>query len=100
MRLVKTPKTAVPYVQYSKKITTTISLFWCLIRVFTVIAVFINPDCGPSMNAIIRGIDDIEMVIVISYTGNSISEKVATSYFAAKAAERSGEKLEDTESTG
>ena len=84
MALIKNIKTR--YVQYSKKITTAISIFWCAIRLFAVIAVFLNPECGTDMAAIVRGVDDIEMVVVLSYTGNSVSEKVAVGYFESKSA--------------
>lgn len=80
----KTANAAVKYVQYSKRITTMISIFWCVIRLFAVIAVFLNPDCGTSMSAIVRGIDDLEMVVVLTYTGNSVSEKIANGYFTYK----------------
>ena len=73
------------YVQYSKRITTAITIFWCAMRLFAVIAVYLNPSCGADMATIVRGIDDIEMVVVLSYTGNSVSEKVAVGYFESKA---------------
>lgn len=72
------------YTQYSKKLTTAITIFWCVARLFALVATYINPECGSTINMIIKGLDDIEMIVVLSYTGNSVSEKIATSYFESK----------------
>lgn len=85
------------YVQYSKRITAWLTVFWCIARIFSLIAVYINPSCGPDIAAIIRGLDDIEMVVVLSYTGNSVSEKIAISYFRSKAIEREYESNDDAD---
>jgi hypothetical protein len=59
-----------------------------------VIAVFLNPACGSDMAAIVRGVDDIEMIVVLSYTGNSVSEKVAVGYFESKGHKRKTDALD------
>ncbi len=85
-----------PFVQFSKKLITFVMIFWGLIRITSVISVIINPDSGTTMAAIVRGVDDIAMINVLAYTGNSVSEKIALGYFQMKA----GEKEEDEESNG
>ena len=72
------------YVQFSKKLITAVMIFWGLIRLWAVIAIWLNPDSGPNMTALIRGLDDIAMVNVLAYTGNSVSEKIAIGYFQMK----------------
>ena len=65
------------YIQYSKRLTTAVMIFWGVIRLWSVIAVCLNPEAGVTMAAIVRGVDDIAMVNVLAYTGNSVSEKIA-----------------------
>ena len=90
-------KTEKPYVQFSKRLVTAIMLFWGAIRAASVVAVFVTPESGEHMAAIVRGVDDIAMVIVLAYTGNSISEKIALGYFDMRAREAQGEKDETDE---
>lgn len=80
-----------PFVQFSKKLITAVMILWGVIRIFSVIAVWLNPEAGTTMAAIVRGVDDIAMVNVLAYTGNSVSEKIALGYFQMRAGE-TGEK--------
>lgn len=72
------------YTQYSKKLTTAIMIYWGLIRLVAFIIVAINQEAGNYLVDLIHGVDDIAMVNVLAYTGNSVSEKVAISYFKTK----------------
>lgn len=82
-----------PYVQFSKKLITAVMIFWGVIRLWSVIAIWLNPDSGTTMARIVQGVDDIAMVNVLAYTGNSVSEKIALGYFQM----RSGSSQEDSE---
>ena len=73
-----------PFVQFSKKMVSCILTFWGIIRIWSVVAVWLNPDISTGMANMIRGVDDIATVIVISYTGNSISEKIANGYYRVR----------------
>lgn len=75
------------YVQFSKKLITAVMIFWGLIRLWSVIAIWLNPDSGVNMANIVRGVDDIAMVNVLAYTGNSVSEKIALGYFQMRSGE-------------
>lgn len=90
------------YTQYSKKMTTALLIFWGVIRLASVILVAINPDCGTSLVNIVKGTDDITMVVVCSYTANSIGEKGITGYFnyKSKENEQEEEELEEELSNG
>lgn len=81
------------YTQFSKKLITAVMIFWGVVRLMSVIATWLNPDSGNTMVIIVRGVDDIAMINVLAYTGNSVSEKVALGYFQMK----SGIKDEDEE---
>ena len=90
-----------PFIQFSKRLVTGIMLFWGVVRLWSVMAVWMNPEVSGGMTKIIQGVDDIAMVIVLSYTGNSISEKIAIGYFDMKSdqykAELESSKDEDDE---
>lgn len=61
-------------------------IFWCIVRLFSVIAAFLNPDSATGMTKIVDGIDQIAMVNCLAYTSNSISEKLGLGYFQYKQA--------------
>lgn len=75
-----------PMIQFSKKLITAVMIFWCIVRLFSVVAAFINPESAAGMVKIVEGIDQIAMVNCLAYTSNSISEKVALGYFQYKQA--------------
>lgn len=85
------------YVQFSKKLIAAVMIFWGVIRLWSVIALWLNPDSGVDMAAIVRGVDDIAMVNVLAYTGNSVSEKIALGYFQIRSRMDSKEDEEDEE---
>ena len=84
-----------PFVQFSKKLIAAVMIFWGLIRAFSVVAVWLNPDVGDTMAIIVRGIDEIAMVNCLAYTGNSISEKVTLGYFQMRKQEQEQEQEDD-----
>ena len=85
------------YVQFSKKLITAVMIFWGVIRLWSVIALWLKPESGTAMAAIVRGVDDIAMVNVLAYTGNSVSEKIALGYFQMRSSETSKEENEETD---
>ena len=97
----KTTKTQEkPFVQFSKKLITAVMIFWGVIRLWSVVALWLNPDVGANMALIVRGIDDIAMVNVLAYTGNSVSEKIALGYFKMRSGESTEEEEDDEDSNG
>lgn len=89
-----------PYVQFSKKLITAVMIFWGVIRLWSVLAVWLKPEVGDAMTAILRGLDDIAMINVLGYQGNSISEKIAIGYFKMRSAEKTEEDEEEETSNG
>lgn len=87
-------KAQVTFIQYSKKLTTAVMIFWALIRIVSVVAVMVEPSSGTTMASIVRGVDDIAMVNCLAYTGNSVSEKIALGYFRMRSKE-SDEEVDD-----
>ena len=37
------------YVQFSKKLITAVMIFWCVVRLWSVIATWLSPEVGSSM---------------------------------------------------
>lgn len=72
------------YVQYSKKLTTTIVVFWIVARLLSFILTAIRPEIGHLIIELLKGLDQITTINVLAYTSNSIGQKVATSYFKYK----------------
>lgn len=64
-----------PRIQFSKKLVAAVMIFWCVVRLFSVIAAFLNPESAAGMVKIVEGVDQIAMINTLSYTGNSVSEK-------------------------
>lgn len=88
------------YVQFSKKLITAVMIFWFVVRLFSVVAVWLNPVSGDNIAKIIQGIDDIAVINVLAYTGNSVSEKIALGYFQMRSSLNSSnddDAEEDTE---
>lgn len=85
------------YVQFSKKLITAVMIFWCVVRLWSVIATWLSPETGDSMVAIVRGIDDIALINVLAYTGNSVSEKIALGYFQMRSSLKENEEDETEE---
>ena len=49
------------------------------------------------MVAIVKGIDDIALINVLAYTGNSVSEKIALGYFQMRSSLKETEDEDEDE---
>ncbi len=78
------------YVQYSKKIATYIAIFWGVFRILILVLVYLRPEMIQNADKLLSGVDDVMMVSVGFYTGNSVIEKGITGYFSAKGAKDDG----------
>ncbi len=74
----------VRYVQYSKRLTAFITGVWALLRFCGLIVMIIRPSVAESMEAFLRGADDVMICNVGFYCGNSVAEKGIIHYFNAK----------------
>ena len=74
------------YVQFSKRMATAITVFWCVYRLLVLAISFVKPDLGEFMVKMQAGVDDVMMVSIGFYTGNSVIEKGIVGYFGAKGA--------------
>ena len=79
------------YVQYSKKMCTAVAIFWMLYRLLISILIFFNPSVSSAFITLSEGADTVMIVNISVYSGNSISEKVATAWV------KRGQKNDDEE---
>lgn len=77
---------AATYVQFSKRIATAIAVFWCVYRILNIVIIFFRPELSTALCQMLSGVDDVMMVSIGFYTGNSVVEKGITGYFGAKSA--------------
>ena len=81
----KTRSPTVAWVQYSKRLASGITFFWCIFRVSVLVLLWFRPSLVSGIENVIRGADDVMMVNVACYCGNSVAEKGISGYFGAKA---------------
>ena len=74
----------------SKNITKWILFFWGLYRICSLVVGILRPEIIGGLTALTTGVDDLAMVVVISYLVHSGSEAAVTKYFENKAIERKG----------
>lgn len=83
------------FVQYSKRLATSITVFWCAFRVIILVLLLFRPSLIDGMRNIIQGADDVMMMNVACYCGNSVAEKGITGYFGMKASGDEEESADD-----
>lgn len=94
-------KRKAPYVQYSKRLATGIAAFWCLFRVAALAVLILRPSLASAMQGIIQGADDVMMVNIGFYAGNSVAEKGIIGYFKSRPSSAQDEDtVSDEESNG
>ena len=74
------------YVQFSKRMATGIMIFWALYRILLLILAYFRPELADVLKALLSGVDDVMIVSIGFYTGNSVIEKGIVGYFGAKGA--------------
>lgn len=72
------------YVQFSKKITIAATVLWGCFRLLTLILIAFRPDTAEALTTFQQGADDVMMVAIGFYCGNSVAEKGILGYFNAK----------------
>ncbi len=72
------------YVQFSKKVTIAVTVLWGGFRLLTLILIAFRPETAEALTAFQQGSDDVMMVAIGFYCGNSVAEKGILGYFRAK----------------
>ena len=84
------------YTQYSKRIMTFVAVSWLIFRLAALGAMLIQPNQGTAQSAFLKGSDDIMVVSIGFYTGNSVVEKGIVGYFQSKQ-DKPADEYEDEE---
>ena len=69
------------YIQYSKKLAAFITIFWCFFRITVLVLLWLRPALLDGIEKVIKGADEVMMMNVACYCGNSVAEKGIVGYF-------------------
>lgn len=72
------------YVQFSKRITIAVTVMWAAFRTMTLALIAFRPETAEALTAFQQGVDDVMMVAIGFYCGNSVAEKGILGYFKAR----------------
>ena len=100
MATTRSPTLKKDYIQYSKRLATWITAFWCLFRVAVLVVLLLRPSLAVSMQGIIQGADDVMMANIGFYAGTSIAEKGLVNYFKSRATRAAEDEEGADESNG
>lgn len=93
----KTAQKVTKFCQYSKKLSTAITVIWCILRFAVMATSIIRPEIADAMVSLITGADTVMMVNIGMYSGNSFGEKAVRYYFDAKKVEYTTLSKDDNE---
>lgn len=72
------------YVQFSKRITVAVTVMWCAFRLLTMVLIAFRPETAEALSTFQKGADDVMIVAIGFYCGNSVAEKGILGYFNAR----------------
>lgn len=72
------------YVQFSKKVTIAVTALWGVFRFLTLAVIVFRPEVATALTTFQQGMDDVMIVAIGFYCGNSVAEKGIIGYFGAK----------------
>lgn len=84
------------HLQYSKKLSTAVTLFWIIYRLAELVAAVMEPSISDALVALVAGVDTVMMVNLGFYTGNSVTEKMMIAW-VQKGKQEQEEEHEDEE---
>ena len=83
------------YTQFSKRLAMLVALSWISFRLIAMLFILLKPETGTSIQALQQGADDVLIVAIGFYNGNSVAEKAILNYFQTKTASSSTSTEED-----
>lgn len=90
-----TPSKRAP-LQYSKKLSAAVTIFWIVYRLAELVAAVIEPSIADALVQLVAGVDTVMMVNLGFYTGNSTVEKMLRAWIE-KGKNNNDEENEDEE---
>ena len=85
------------FTQYSKRMCTTVAVFWMCYRVLVTLLIFFRPDISTAYIQLTTGVDTVMIANISVYTGNSISEKAFIAFGKNKLKSENEEAAEEEE---
>lgn len=85
--------------QYSKKLSAAVTIFWIVYRLAELVAAVLEPSIANALVQLVAGVDTVMMVNLGFYSGNSVAEKAILAWMN-KGKDEEGEDEEDVDNTG
>lgn len=85
--------------QYSKKLSAAVTIFWIVYRLAELVAAVLEPSIANALVQLVAGVDTVMMVNLGFYSGNSVAEKAILAWMN-KSKDEEGEDEEDVDNTG
>lgn len=73
--------------QFSKKMSVTVTIFWIVFRLVEILAAIWQPTIADALVKLVSGVDGVMMVNLGFYCGNSVAEKAILAWMDSKVAQ-------------
>ena len=73
--------------QFSKKMSVTVTIFWIAFRLVEILAAIWQPTIADALVKLVSGVDGVMMVNLGFYCGNSVAEKAILAWMDSKVAQ-------------
>lgn len=70
--------------QFSKRMSITVTIFWIVFRLVEILAAFWRPSISNALVQLVGGVDTVMMVNLGFYCGNSVAEKAILAWMDTK----------------
>ena len=70
--------------QFSKRMSVTVTIFWILFRLVEIIAAVWRPSIADALVKLVSGVDSVMMVNLGFYCGNSVAEKAILAWMDSR----------------
>lgn len=73
--------------QFSKKMSVTVTIFWIVFRLVEILAAIWQPTIADALVKLVAGVDGVMMVNLGFYCGNSVAEKAILAWMDSRVAQ-------------
>lgn len=80
----KKKKSKRPSLQFSKKVSVSVTIFWMIFRLFELLCALWQPAIAEALVKLVSGVDGVMMVNLGFYCGNSVAEKAILAWMDSK----------------
>ena len=70
--------------QFSKRVSTTVTVFWIVFRLVEILAAIWRPTIAEALVKLVAGVDSVMMVNLGFYCGNSVAEKAILAWMDSR----------------